>query len=370
VKDNVICGGGPFTDWVGRPEDASSALEAYGNCTVTSNVLWSVTGGYGLLTRGIYYYNYNTSQGAYSGYAVVSNNIIKNELRIASDALIENNHIEGGLQVGDIYISAFNEINYGYGNSIIRGNIITGYGIWSSHSGGSTNIQNNLIANVSNGISLLSQATIIQNNTIQNSNTAITLSTGTPTINYNNFLNYTTASITLAGNPANINATYNYWGQTNLDAINLTIHDLKYDLAVGRVSFAPILDILNLNAPSTAYTPQLPPDVSWQPTPTPSSPTPTPTPTATPTPTSTATTSTSNSNSNSPTRTNTPSTPAPTIPEFTTFAAGLVGLFGASLAALYVVAKKIACKQRLSSNVGSRTACRIVMQPVATQPTT
>jgi hypothetical protein len=43
VTDNVICGGGPFTDWVGRPEDASSALEVYGNCTVSSNVLWSVT---------------------------------------------------------------------------------------------------------------------------------------------------------------------------------------------------------------------------------------------------------------------------------------------------------------------------------------
>lgn len=341
VTGNVICGGGPFTDWVGRPEDATSALEAHGFCTVTGNVLWSRTGGYGLLTQRLYSYNYTSGQGGYTGYVTVHNNIIKNTLRIAGDALVENNRIDGGVQVGDVYISAFNEIDYGYGNSTIRGNIITGYGIFSSYSGGSTSIQNNLIANVSNGISLRSNLTIIQNNTIQNTNTAITLTTGTPTINYNNFLNYTTASITLSGNPANIDATYNYWGQTNLDAINLTIHDLKYDLTVGRVSFTPILDTVNPNAPSLAYSLQLPVDVSTQPTPTPTLPTPTPTQTVVPTATSTATASASNGNSDSsPNHTSSSSTPSPAIPEFTTLAVGLVGLVGAGLAVLYVVAKK------------------------------
>lgn len=169
IRNNNISGGGPFTDWVGRPEDSTSALEVSGNSSVTSNVLWSTTGGYGLLIR--------------HGYTVVSNNIIKNSLRVAGDALIENNLVtKGGIQVGDIYISAFNEINYGYGNAVIRNNIITdnGIGIWSSYTGGSATIQQNLIANSTTGISLKSQVTAIQNNTIVNSNTAIMLNSGSP----------------------------------------------------------------------------------------------------------------------------------------------------------------------------------------------
>jgi len=308
VTNNVISGGGPFTDWVGRPEDATSALEANGNCFITSNVLWSTTGGYGLLTRRVYSYNYNSNQGSYSGYVVAKNNTIRNELRVASDALIENNRIDGGVKVGDIYISAFNEIDYGYGDSVIRGNIITGYGIHSSHSGGSTVIQNNLIVNVTDAIYLKSQATAIRNNTLQNTNTAITLHTGAPTINYNNFINYTIVSILLAGNAADIDASNNYWGQTNVNAINLTVHDLKYDLNVGRVNIAPILDSANPNAPSLTYDLDTPDDPEgW---------------------------------------------PGVNIPEYVSFGAGILLLIGSISVVLFVAGKKRAAPRQFGHNLG------------------
>lgn len=270
ISNNVISGGADFTDWAGRPEDSTSAVDVDGTSSITSNAIWSSTGGYGILIR--------------SGYTTVQGNNVQNSIRVAGNALIEGNMVTGsgtGIQVGDIHISAFNDIDYGSGNSIIRNNIIANnyVGIGSSYGGGTTTIQNNLIATNTYGISLASQATAIQNNTIQNSQTAIQLQTYPTTISYNNFLNYTQNSITLTSEPSNVNAANNWWGSTDIQAINLTIHDFKYDLNLGIVNIVPILNAQNEAAPSTSYTLNLPPIPPQTPNPTPS---PTPTPTGTP----------------------------------------------------------------------------------------
>lgn len=257
VSGNIISGGARFTDWVGRSEDATSALTVKGASSVTSNAIFSNTGGYGLLIE--------------DGPTTVSGNSVNNSIRIAGKAVVDGNFVIGGIQVGDIYISAFNEIDYGSGNATVINNICSGsyYGIFSSYAGGTASIQNNLIANCTYGIKLVSNATI-QGNTIYGSSTAISLTGTSPLINYNNILSYGQNSVLMSSNPVNVNATYNWWGTTDIQAIGLSIHDFKYDLNLGIVNIQPILTSLNLQAPSISYALQVPslPSVTQTPTPT------------------------------------------------------------------------------------------------------
>ena len=249
ISDNVISGGGPFTDWVGRPEDSTSAIMVSGASSTISNNSVSSTAGYGILIQGNYTY--------------VSGNTVKKGIRVAGNALIENNIISNsgtGIQVGRIYISAFNEMDYGFGNSIIRHNTIVNnsVGIGSSYVGGTALIERNLISNNSVGIDVVSQTTIL-NNTIANSSIAIHLYDlyATTTINYNNIINYNN-SVFLTYLPTNINATFNWWGSTNAQAFNLTIHDFKFDINLGTVNFVPFLTQQNPSAFPEGTTPNPP----------------------------------------------------------------------------------------------------------------
>jgi len=246
ITNNTISGGAPFTDWGGRAADSTSAVTVSGDSSITFNIISSSTG-YGVLISG--------------GYAYVSGNIIQNSIRVAGDALIEENLIyNGGIQVGHIFVRAFNDIDYGYGDSIIRGNIITNnsVGIGSSREGGTAIIEQNLISNNSIGISVASQATIL-NNTITDSSVAISLRTSSATIAYNNIMNYTQNSVYLSSVSTVVNATYNWWGTTDIQAINLTIRDFKYDINLGTVSFVPLLATQNPEAPSTSFSLPMPP---------------------------------------------------------------------------------------------------------------
>jgi hypothetical protein len=72
-----------------------------------------------------------------------------------------------------------------------------------------------------------------------------------------------------------IDATYNWWGTTDIQAINQTIQDYKTNPSIGKVNFAPFLNELNPQAPSQQ-------NINLTPAPTP---TPYPTPTFAPTPT-------------------------------------------------------------------------------------
>ncbi len=165
ISHNIISGGFPFTDWsMVRVTDSTSAVEVYGNSSVISNII-SSTQGYGILVR--------------TGYTYISGNIISRGIRVAGDALIENNLINNsgtGIRVGEIYVSAFNSIDYGNGNSVIRNNVITGnnVGVGSTQAGGTATIENNLIYNNTNGIDINSQVSIL-NNTIFNNTIAINL---------------------------------------------------------------------------------------------------------------------------------------------------------------------------------------------------
>jgi hypothetical protein len=139
------------------------------------------------------------------------------------------------------------------GNLLYQGNVAIYCGP------GPAIIQNNTIANNTLGIQMpySSSSKIIYNN-IQNNQLSISL--------------IDTISNKLDSN--NVNATYNWWGTTDQQAINQTIYDSKDNFNLGTVDFVPFLTIPNPEAPT--YTP----------TPT-QSPSPFPTSTSTSTPTST-----------------------------------------------------------------------------------
>ena len=54
--------------------------------------------------------------------------------------------------------------------------------------------------------------------------------------------------------PDDLNATYNWWGTTDIPTINQTIYDFKYDFNSGTVNFVPFL---------TETNPEIPEFPSW-----------------------------------------------------------------------------------------------------------
>ena len=99
----------------------------------------------------------------------------------------------------------------------------------------------------------------IRNNTINSGGIQLQKSA---TINFNNIQNYGQTSIYLTNTPNNVNATYNWWGTTEIQAINRTIHDFKNDFNLGVVTFTPVLvepnpqALPNLNAPIPTPNPE------------------------------------------------------------------------------------------------------------------
>ncbi len=249
IMKNIISGGAPFTDWGGRGQDSTSAVTVNGDSSIVANTIFSSTGGYGILIR--------------SGYTYVSSNVIHNYVRVAGDALIENNLLVGtGIQVGHIHVNAYYEIDYGHGDSIIRNNTITGGGvaISSGSEGGTSTIIQNLLFNNSIGIVVSSQMSIL-NNTLSNCSIGIQLYSPTATIAYNNIVNYTQNSVYLSSVLSDVDATNNWWGTTDTQAINLTIRDFKYDFDLGKVNFVPLLTEPNPEAPSKNL--EIPEFESW-----------------------------------------------------------------------------------------------------------
>jgi hypothetical protein len=73
----------------------------------------------------------------------------------------------------------------------------------------------------------------------------------------------------------NVNASYNWWGTTDAQAISQSIHDFEDDFNLGTVNFIPFLTAPNpqampdLNTPTPTPTPEQTPATSTTPTPTP-----------------------------------------------------------------------------------------------------
>jgi hypothetical protein len=215
---------------------------------------------------------------------VISNCTFRNSgVSIANEGCA--NIINNTFVNGSIYLNIWDPVSGG--NTTVISNIISGNNVLSYDIlvGGQTAIfarvgpsspriaviENNSIINNSIGIQLYQRdffPTIpkIENNIITNNAIGINVNVASnESVTNNNIYNNTNYNIANNG-AANFNATYNWWGTTDTQAINQTIYDSKYNFKVGTVSFVPFSTALNPNPPYYNN----------------SNPTPTPSPTPTP----------------------------------------------------------------------------------------
>jgi len=86
---------------------------------------------------------------------------------------------------------------------------------------------------------------IVKNNTIESGKLIVVQASSKPTIIYNNFPYAYVAGvdgITLAqGASLAGDASYNWWGTTDIETINQSIFDVKNDFNLGTVNFIPFL---------------------------------------------------------------------------------------------------------------------------------
>lgn len=157
---------------------------------------------------------------------------------------------------------------YGSADPIIIGNNISNFDVGIERHLGGFQITDNMITKCRVGILVLgSLATPIRRNLIDN-NKEYGISGGTALIDANtitnnrigihnpdlgtriqnnNILANSVNSITTA--TADIDASNNWWGTNEINAINQTIYDKKVDPLLGQVTFMPILTSVNQQAP-------------------------------------------------------------------------------------------------------------------------
>jgi hypothetical protein len=189
--------------------------------------------------------------------------------------VISDNYIQGSSSSTGITTS-----NSGNGEVIIVRNTIVNnrYGIDSPVS--SQIIEGNVFQN--NQVGINGGGTIL-NNTIENGEISIRKPFTQAIIRYNNIIGYSQNSIYMTQSCPDVDATYNWWGTTDIEAIEQSIYDVEDDYHLSKVTFEPFLTELNLAVTSPIEGPSQP--VTPSPTPTPEqTPTPTATPMATPTP--------------------------------------------------------------------------------------
>ncbi len=136
--------------------------------------------------------------------------------------------------------------NSGSGEAIIVRNTIVGnrYGIDSPVA--SQIIEGNVFQN--NQVGINGGGTIL-NNTIENGEISIRKPFTQSIIKYNNIIGYSQNSIYMTQYCPDVDATYNWWGTTDAEAIEQSIYDSEDDFNLAKVSFEPFL-----TAPNTAIT--------------------------------------------------------------------------------------------------------------------
>ena len=170
-----------------------------------------------------------------------------------SNPTVSNNLVKGGMYgiyaQGDGYISNNIVIDgpvvVDWGASFV-GNTVNGSGIRASTSGV---IEQNYVFN---GGGIGGYGTIKDNTVIDN---AIGIAVNGPaTISGNNIYGNTKNNLFLGSSGYDVNAANNWWGTTDVNAINQTIFDAKNDFHLGVVTFIPILTQPSSSAPSAPRT--------------------------------------------------------------------------------------------------------------------
>ena len=174
---------------------------------------------------------------------------------------ISNNAIGGGL-----YVDA--------GSGVIADNVISGLTVDDEYSVPvSTLIVRNLITNAATGISCSIQSSYnnqatIENNTVTSNSVGVQIGTTNVPAIINNNIYGNSYNAKLSGVSSQVNLPNNWWGTTDVEAINQTMYDFKYDFSLGIINFLPILEAPNPQATPNPTAPinTLSPSHSSQPT--------------------------------------------------------------------------------------------------------
>jgi parallel beta-helix repeat protein len=154
-------------------------------------------------------------------------------------------------------------------NATISDNIISNCELGIYISRGTPIVERNLIIN-NNGSKtkgeggiridgLMSSSPLIRNNTIVQNSVGINLILSpSPVIIFNNIYGNEYNVYLGSDSSSNVNATYNWWGTTDTQAINQTIHDFYDDFTKGVVTFVPLLTEANPKAPAPEIPPVIP----------------------------------------------------------------------------------------------------------------
>ena len=166
----------------------------------------------------------------------INNNVIAILTLSDSSLLSENTIIDGSIGISSD------------GSTLLK-NVILGceVGIEAIHS---STIEQNLLINNNQGIRMKGYFNKIQYNTITN-NTVGIYTYKSVILNYNNIFANSEYNLRLAEEVTqNIDASNNWWGTTDSQAISKKIYDNKNDFNLGAVNFSPILNAPNAAAPT------------------------------------------------------------------------------------------------------------------------
>ena len=270
ISGNRLNGGGTAFDWGFRYAGTIGTIDVSSSSTVISDNVIEGTGIYlrkdvdslvvtnNTINSGISC-TLTTWEGVRARYEVnsfeISGNVITGKIEVGAIVLsVSNNRLIGNAGTGIEFSVDGTEV------TSISDNIISGF--FRGISGKSSNgilIERNLITNNTRGIECTGNNVRIQNNTITNNSIGIFDCSPSAIIRYNNIENNLENSIYLDTTSGNIDASYNWWGTTDMQAINLSIRDYKYDFDVGTVNFVPFLTEPNPEEMSTPI-PEFP---SW-----------------------------------------------------------------------------------------------------------
>lgn len=155
----------------------------------------------------------------------------------------------------------------GANNALIADNVIDDCLTGITSLGPSVTIENNFInGSETDGIDVTGGNAIVQNNTITYNQVGLNSPSPSSVIAYNNI--YGNGYNVYLSSPSNVDATNNWWGTTDTQAINQTIYDFKDNFNLGSVNFVPFLAEPNSQAAPDPNAPTPTPISSTSPTPT------------------------------------------------------------------------------------------------------
>ncbi len=197
------------------------------------------------------------------GSPVVSNNVFHGSMSIAGGSPIVSNNqfmngyiwVDGSSGVDSPVISSnvISNPNPEWPYATSAGIAVLGY----PYSSGSMLIENNIIRDSAAGINLIyrektdiNKPITIQHNTIVNNTVGIFVEGRfTPTVTNNNIYNNQQSVKMGSGASRDISVAQNWWGTTDISAIDNSITDFNDDFNLGKVTYQPILTSHDQQAP-------------------------------------------------------------------------------------------------------------------------